>query len=76
MTDLVNVRNSFLCVCAVVEVESYLVVSRGAPALVVGLALTGTGREEPFAPATHAARPTAADVDWVGNMLYYCDVHK
>lgn len=66
--------------CAGVEAESYLVVSRGAPALVGGLALAGAGagaaHEEPFAPATHAARPTAADVDVDAATLYYCDVHK
>ncbi|CAH0717530.1 unnamed protein product, partial [Brenthis ino] len=67
-----------------VEAESYLVVSRGAPALVGGLVLAGAGPgaapgaepDEPFAPATHAARPTASDVDIDKQMLYYCDVHK
>lgn len=31
---------------------------------------------EAFAPATAAARPTAADVDVAGGRLYYCDVHR
>ncbi|XP_046973357.1 prolow-density lipoprotein receptor-related protein 1 [Vanessa cardui] len=64
--------------CERVEAESYLVVSRGSPALVGGLVLAGRGaaRDEPFAPAAHAARPTVADVDVDGARLYYCDVHR
>ncbi|XP_047540379.1 prolow-density lipoprotein receptor-related protein 1-like [Vanessa atalanta] len=64
--------------CERVEAESYLVVSRGSPALVGGLVLAGRGAalDEPFAPAAHAARPTVADVDVDGARLYYCDVHR
>ncbi|OWR53521.1 putative very low-density lipoprotein receptor [Danaus plexippus plexippus] len=71
-----------------VEVESYLVVSRGSPPQVSGVPLVGEGARlgagakpdvqdwEPFVPATHAARPTAADVDLAEQKLYYCDVHR
>lgn len=60
------------------ESDTFLVVCRGAPALVSGLALEGRGAlaDEPFAPAAHAARPTAADVDLASRTLYYCDVHR
>lgn len=60
------------------ELSEYLVVCRGSPPMVTGLAL-GEGVHqgwEPLAPATDAARPTAADVDLVGGYLYYCDVHR
>lgn len=68
--------------------ESYLVVSRGSPPQVSGVPLVGEGARlgagakpdvqdwEPFVPATHAARPTAADVDLAEQKLYYCDVHR
>ncbi|CAH2098009.1 unnamed protein product [Euphydryas editha] len=64
--------------CERVESDSFLVVSRGAPALVSGLLLGGRGalHDEPFAPAAHAARPTVADVDLRDRTLYYCDVHR
>lgn len=60
------------------ESDTFLVVCRGAPALVGGLLLEGRGalRDEPLAPAAHAARPTAADVDLAARALYYCDVHR
>lgn len=60
------------------ELSEYLVVCRGSPPLVAGLAL-GEGARlgwEPLAPAADAARPTAADVDLAGGYLYYCDVHR
>ncbi|CAB3232339.1 unnamed protein product [Arctia plantaginis] len=64
--------------CERVEVDSYLVVARGSPPLVVALSLRGAGAEggEAVAPAAHAARPTAADVDLAAGHLYYCDVHR
>lgn len=61
------------------ELDSYLVVARGSPPLVAALSLRGAGGAEGgegLAPAAHAARPTAADVDLAAGHLYYCDVHR
>ncbi|XP_045762403.1 prolow-density lipoprotein receptor-related protein 1-like [Maniola jurtina] len=60
--------------CELSSAQSYVVVSRGSPPMVAGVALPGG--EEAFAPATRAARPTAADVDAHTGTLYYCDVHR
>lgn len=58
-------------------VSRYLVVARGAPALVQALAAAGAGRGgEAIALATGAARPSAVAVDLAGEYLYYCDVHR
>ncbi|XP_068625234.1 prolow-density lipoprotein receptor-related protein 1 [Battus philenor] len=63
--------------CVRAELDSYLVVSRGAPAMVQALALNPSHAGwEPLVPATRAARPTAADVDLADARLYYCDVHR
>lgn len=61
--------------CERVQLDSYLVLARGAPPLVQALALRHAGWEA-AAPATDALRPTAADVDTAGRFLYYCDVHR
>lgn len=61
--------------CERVQLDSYLLLARGAPPLVQALALGHPGWEA-AAPATDAARPTAADVDIAGQYLYYCDVHR
>ncbi|KPJ14343.1 Low-density lipoprotein receptor-related protein 1B [Papilio machaon] len=59
------------------ELDSYLVVCRGAPAMVQALALDAAHAGwEPLVPATRVARPTAADVDLAAGWLYYCDVHR
>lgn len=65
------------------QMESYLLVARGSPALVQGLSTSGEdpdagphSRLEAFVPATDAQRPTTADVDLDGGYLYYCDVHR
>ncbi|XP_039746200.1 low-density lipoprotein receptor-related protein 1 [Pararge aegeria] len=60
--------------CELSAAESYLVLSRGTPPMVQGLALAHG--DDAFVPATHAARPSAADVDVATGMLYYCDVHR
>ncbi|XP_041974246.1 low-density lipoprotein receptor-related protein 1 [Aricia agestis] len=60
--------------CELVSEDVYLALARGTPPLVAGVSLQRT--HEPFAPAAHAARPAAADVDVRGQMLYYCDVHR
>lgn len=61
--------------CQRVRLDSYVLLARGAPPLVQALALSHAGWEA-AAPATDAARPTAADVDVPGGYLYYCDVHR
>ncbi|XP_049880284.1 low-density lipoprotein receptor-related protein 1 [Pectinophora gossypiella] len=70
-------RLSGLKDCVRAELDSYLVVARGSPPLVQALALRGAHAGwEALAPATDAARPTAADVDVRAGYLYYCDVHR
>ncbi|VVC90247.1 unnamed protein product [Leptidea sinapis] len=52
---------------------------RGSPPLVQSVSVSPAAAHahwEGAAPAAHAARPTAADVDFAADMLYYCDVHK
>ncbi|CAH1640883.1 unnamed protein product [Spodoptera littoralis] len=61
--------------CERAHEDAYLVLARGAPPLVQALALRPRGWEA-AAPATDAARPTAADVDTRDQYLYYCDVHR
>ncbi|CAG5013242.1 unnamed protein product [Parnassius apollo] len=63
--------------CVRAELDSYLVVGRGSPAMVQALALdTAHAGWEPLVPATRADRPTTADVDLEDQRLYYCDVHR
>ncbi|CAK1543699.1 unnamed protein product [Leptosia nina] len=63
--------------CERVELDEWLLVCRGSPPLVESVAVGRAGsEEEAAAPATHAARPTAADVDFATDTLYYCDVHR
>lgn len=61
--------------CERVRVDAYVLLARGAPPLVQALALRHAGWEA-AAPATDAARPTAADADTQAGYLYYCDVHR
>ncbi|KAF9408214.1 hypothetical protein HW555_012024 [Spodoptera exigua] len=61
--------------CDRVHEDAFLLLARGAPPLVQALALRPRGWEA-AAPATDAARPTAADADTRDHYLYYCDVHR
>ncbi|XP_045484331.1 low-density lipoprotein receptor-related protein 1B [Pieris rapae] len=64
--------------CERVQLPEWMLVCRGAPPLVQSVSLEPHSEAlwEPAAPAAHAARPTAADVDFAAGMLYYCDVHR
>ncbi|KAI8432508.1 hypothetical protein MSG28_013509 [Choristoneura fumiferana] len=60
--------------CLRVELDSYLLVSRGSPPLVQALS-PAHAQWEAAAPAA-AARPTVADVHLPANQLYLSDVHR
>jgi hypothetical protein len=69
-----------------VQLESYLVLARGSPAMVQALAADGQsasggeaeaeGMHEAAAPATQLTRPSTADAHPRHQLLYYCDVHR
>ncbi|KAL4716494.1 hypothetical protein ACJJTC_015922 [Scirpophaga incertulas] len=68
--------------CLKIQLESYLVVVRGTPPMVMGLSVEGgtgsleDGPLEAFPPAAAVTRPSTADVDLRLSWLYYCDTHR